>query len=284
MLAVLSSIGSEQNGKISFTTLFQLLGKAPQSASRAVTKVLPIDSVDEGELGKNLSIYYKAADKSSQNTETQVYLNALIKQMQKYKKKPFDYEVHILESDAPNAMALPGGVILVTKGLLNMVKSESELVSVLAHEMGHVELSHCLDSVKYEIVTKKFVHSSSGSLADFARNLLIRHSFSKTQEDEADNYGFQLLAQSEYDPTAMAKAFINLQKFSPETTYQKVNPLRDYFTSHPPLEQRIAKFSSEAEIWWHNNSEQKRYIGVENFKQRIDFSRKNFGESEWTQH
>ena len=244
--------------------------------------MLPIDSVDEGELGKNIRSFYTLGSTTNpENQKSLEYLNSIVKRLQRFKKKPFDYEVRILQSECPNAMALPGGVIVVTSGLLKTMKSESELVSVLAHEMGHIELSHCFDSVKYEILTKKLVHSSLGAIADFSRNLLIQHSFSKTQEDEADSYGFQLLVNSEYDPSAMAKAFRNLKEASGRQNDGPPNPIRDYFMSHPPLDQRMSKFSSEAQTWWSGKTTERRYIGVENLKEKSDLSLKDFGETEW---
>ena len=55
----------------------------------------------------------------------------------------------------PNAFALPGGVIIVTGGLLKTLKSEAELAAVLSHEMGHIELSHCLDTVRFQLLARK---------------------------------------------------------------------------------------------------------------------------------
>lgn len=281
VLAAMTTIDLSQSNNVTFAPLFQVLGKGPQSLSRSVSKMLPIDSVDEGELGKNLRPYYaSSASLTPEEKKTLDYLNSLVKQLRVFKKKPFDYEVQLLQAETPNAMALPGGTIVVTSGLLKSMKSESELVSVLAHEMGHIELSHCFDSVKYEILSKKLTHTSLGAIADFARNFLILHSFTKTQEGEADSYSFQLLTNSKYDPAAMPKSFMRLKEAS-SRQYDGTNPIRDYFMSHPPLEQRIAKFSTEAQMWWSGHASERRYIGVENLKEKVDLLSKDFGASEW---
>jgi len=62
---------------------------------------------------------------------------------------------------------LPSGVILVTKGLLETMQSESELVSILAHELGHIERGHCFDVVKYELLARKIKSEKLGELAIF---------------------------------------------------------------------------------------------------------------------
>ena len=58
------------------------------------------------------------------------------------------YRFLILDTNEVNAFAAPGGLVLVTRGLLQCCKSEDDLAAVLAHEIGHVELDHGMKSVK----------------------------------------------------------------------------------------------------------------------------------------
>src|SRR6185436_5295286 len=116
---------------------FQLAGKSTQMADKLLTKVIPIDELDEQELGEVMALRFPT--NSSDSAER--YLNELISNLSRYARKPFKYRVlKVNWGKEPNAFALPGGVIVVTTGLISLVESESELVSVLAHEMGHVEL------------------------------------------------------------------------------------------------------------------------------------------------
>ncbi len=277
-----STSNISQNNKLSFVPLFQLFGKAPQALSRSVTKILLIDSVDERELAKKIGRPYGSSNFSTLEGKHLInYLNSIIDDLQKYKKKSFKYEIRLLNSSSPNAMALPGGIIFVTTGLIKILKSESELVAVIAHEMGHIELSHCLDSVKYEILSKKILHNNLGALADFARRFLVRHSFSKNQEDEADTYGFNLLKNSKYDPSAMFKTFSRLKEASKQNKDKNISPFRDYFMSHPPIDQRLLKFQTESKIWWNKNDNELRYIGIKNLKEKKNLLIKDFGKQEW---
>jgi predicted Zn-dependent protease len=275
-----ASYDSVQNSDPSFVPLFKIAGKGVQSVDRAVTKVMPIDSVDEGELGIEMKRKYSTANGLEKNNPTVIYLNSLMSELKRYKSKPFDYEVQIMNSDVPNAMALPGGLIVVTSQLLITLKSESELVSVLAHEMGHIELSHCFESVKFEILSKKLIHNSLGEIGDFAAHLLYAHSYSKNQEDEADEFGFQTLRNTKYTPSATANAFRSLQSFSSDSQ-TTTNIFRDYLISHPPLEQRIAKYSSDSEAWWNRNPNEKRYVGAQNLKEKKSLDKNDFGAAEW---
>jgi Zn-dependent protease with chaperone function len=204
---------------------------------------------------------------------TTAYLNELVtQQLSQYAKKPFAYEVFIDSWNVPNAFALPGGVIYVTSGLMRTVKSESELISILAHEMGHIELGHCFGAVKFELLAKKLNAAPLGQLVDFANALLLRHSFSKTQEGDADDYGYDLLLGTSYDPRGMGKAFANLKQSSGGREEKKnLDVMQDYFSTHPALDIRIEKFSAKANVWWSEHSGEQRYVGEQNLIERKSF-------------
>ncbi len=285
-VAALRGPGPNDGGdQASFAPLFTVLGKAPQNLSRTVTRVLPVNEMDEEEFGKALkqsrALYGMSDDEGSASLKSLKYLNALMKRLMELKKKKFDYEVRVAIDPVPNAFALPGGLIYVTSGLLDELKSESELVSVLGHEMGHIELSHCFDSVKYELLSKKLAFGELGKLADYTRHFFLAASFSKTQEDEADEYGFKVLENTMYDPAAMHKAFTRLRDHGGKRPASQPDPVRDYLLSHPPVEQRISKFSSKAKAWWSENQEARRYVGQANLTEKIDLMEKDYGESEW---
>lgn len=280
LITFLANISKSDQTKASFVPVLKIAGMVPQTMSRTVSKVLPVNSLDEAEFGKKINENLRAESRNGSNARIEFYLSRLMAELAQYKKKPFDYQIHILDSDVPNAMAMPGGVIMVTKGLLSTIKSEGELVAILAHEMGHVELSHCFDSVKYEMLTRKMSLHNLGSIADFTRRLFIHHSFSKNQEDEADEYGFNLLKFSKYDPASLAKSFKSLDVANQNKSHSSPNPFRDYFMSHPPLDQRISKFSGLANAWWENNPKELRYVGKRNLEESICLSDRDFGADE----
>ncbi len=179
---------------------------------------------------------------------------------------------------------MPGGVICVTREMLNVLRSESELAAVLAHEMGHIELSHCFDMVKYELLGKKLGDSSAGELADYLSYLFLNNSFSKTLENEADEYAFSILTGSLYDPSALSLSFVSMQKVfvkKQSSGKKEAGFIRDYMMSHPPIELRIEKFQSKAQVWWTMHSGQRRYIGRNNLLYMQSLAEKDYGEEEW---
>lgn len=249
-----------------FTSAFQVLGETVRVVDRLASRAMPVDDFDEAALGEA----YKTAYGNREETPTDVYVNAVLAQISTRTKKDFSYWAFVVPWEVPNAMALPGGVIFVTEGLLRTLDNEAQLAAVLAHEVGHIELSHCVDAVKYEIVAKKLGVMPLGRVADLAVRLMIRHSFSKTQEHEADLYAWRWLGHSRYDPRAAGGSFGALKRWQEDigASGYKTGIFRDYFSSHPPLEVRAYEFDSRAAQWWRRHENERRYAGAQNLAER----------------
>ncbi len=242
--------------------LFELMGKPLKTADATLTRILPIDDVDEAELGNAIALRYEAyRDKSDPD---QIYLENLVRNLSRDREKGFEYRVFILPYSSPNAAAAPGGVLFVTGGLLKMVESESELVSVLGHEIGHVELGHCMDLVRFQLLAEKMEARPLGEIADLAVGIMLLPSFSKTQEADADRYGFQMLIKESYNPFGMANAFEKLAALDPDAM-ESANPLTEYFRSHPYSILRAERYRSEAT----QADLERYYVGERNLKERI---------------
>jgi len=109
---------------------------------------------------------------------------------------PYQFRVEIDDSDVPNAMALPGGLIVVTEGLLDQVESENELAFVLGHELGHFRNRDHLRALGRGIVLSMFFAVTMGndesSLGIKVADLTLR-GFSRKQESSADEFGLELV-------------------------------------------------------------------------------------------
>jgi predicted Zn-dependent protease len=195
-----------------------------------------------------------------------------MKMISRFAQKPFHYRVYIAHSLIPNACALPGGIVVINKGLINLMSSEAELAAVLAHEMGHVELSHCFNAVKYRVASEKINIQEIGMLADFANHVLIDHSFSKTEEVEADEYAYKLLLLTTYDPYAMSSVFRRIYTYNKKDdahlNAKRADIVRDYCASHPHMLLRIEKYSQKARQWRKKHPNEKRYLGIESLARR----------------
>ncbi len=124
-----------------------------------------------------------------------------------------------------------------------------------------------------------------GELADLAVNILLRHSYSKTHENEADEYAFTLILNTKYDPQGVGNSFASLlaDKNGRKTaaqTRQRMDPIREYFMTHPYLELREEKFRERGRMWWLDNKSEKRYVGRINLRNRVSLKKAEFAE-EW---
>jgi predicted Zn-dependent protease len=227
-------------------------------------KVIPVGQLEEKELGESIKRTFRAHQQLDK--KTQDYLTRLVQHLAKSVNSRYEYEAFYV-GGRPNAMAIPGGVILVTEGLMGILHSEAELVSILGHEIGHVERGHCFDSVRFELLGKKLGSRSLGDLADMAYGIVTRVHFSKTQEAESDEFGFSLLTASGYDPEAMGRAFDNLGRSSRSQSNDDLNPFRDYLTSHPPVQLRSENFKERGRRFRERNGSPF-YLGVENLASR----------------
>ena len=109
---------------------------------------------------------------------------------------PYSFRVEIDDSSVANAMALPGGLIIVTTGLLDEVESENELAFVLGHELGHFKNRDHLRALGRGVVLSLvFVATTGRDVSNIGLNIadLALRGFSRRQEAEADEFGLELV-------------------------------------------------------------------------------------------
>lgn len=248
---------------------FETLGKPVDTVNKALTRSMPIDSLDEKKYGE--AILKKIQWMADLKSEGASFLDEVISRLSQFASKPFKYTVLLIDNEGwgPNAFALPGGVIIVTRPLLELMENDGEIASILAHEMGHIERSHCLSLIRFELAAKKIGVSDLGRIADFTMNFFLRNTYSKTQENEADEYAFEVIKKSKYDPSAVADAFSMLLNYTGETKSTRTNIIQEYRMTHPYLALREAKFREEAKEWWatHQDEKNKRVSNKINFKE-----------------
>ena len=155
----------------SLATPFQLLGAPVKLADRLASRVMPVGSVEERDLGDLYRRRFEAAIPAGD--ADQAYLDRLMAALRPFARRPFPYRAFRAGPlGGPNALALPGGVILVSDELLIDLGSEAELLAVLAHEIGHIELGHFFDAVRFQLLGRRSGSESLGTLADLSKHVL----------------------------------------------------------------------------------------------------------------
>lgn len=171
-----------------------------------------------------------------------------------------DFTFFVLDAPSINAFAGPGGYIGIHSGLILATQSESELASVIAHEIAHVTQKHLLRAFdaanKVSGKTAALILASilvgvAGApdagiaMATGAQASAIQEqiNFTRSNEEEADTVGIQILADAEFDPRAMPVFFERLTQAS--RIYESGVP--EMLRTHPVTTNRIADALSRAE-------------------------------------
>jgi predicted Zn-dependent protease len=162
------------------------------------------------------------------------------------------YEVALIQTNVVNAMAAPGGKIMVYEGLWNpkdgLVKDDDELAAVLAHEIAHVNCRHSTESMTRQMLPsllfmggaifaqakdrEDIAYALSGTFVLYNGLWVTR--YSRTDEIEADSVGLMYMAKAGYDPRAALRIW--------DRASQRRNgndPASSIFSTHPSDSTRL---------------------------------------------
>ena len=142
-----------------------------------------------------------------------------------------------VDDPSPNAFALPGGYIFVTRGLLDLMNNEAELATVLGHEIGHVTARHSVQQMSQQQLAQLALGVGAilsptvaqlGEAASQGLGLLFLK-YGRDDERQADDLGFRYALNQGYDVRYMDDVFRSLQRIG-ETSRQ--SPLPTWLATH----------------------------------------------------
>jgi predicted Zn-dependent protease len=192
------------------------------------------------------------------NTQVNQYINTLGQTLAAASNKPEifgGYHFVVLDSDDINAFATPSGLIFVTRGLIRCCPTEDALAAILAHEIGHVQLRHGMQSIEKARVTEaltvlaqegaktlgsrevaQLAETFSGAISDIA-NSMINNGYSRTFEYQADQASVVLVLRVGYNPEGLVDMLTVMEK--------KLKPGGlDFAKTHPAPRDRITEIQS----------------------------------------
>ena len=215
---------------------------------------------DEDRIGQQIMRDVSTSDDVVQDIEIIDYLNALGNRLvaaSPDKLQKFNF--FVVQDNSINAFAMPGGVVGVHTGLIAVSNSESELASVLGHEIGHVSQHHLarmLASQKYDtfkniagialalLVARSNPELANGALAaSSAVGVQCQLDYTREHEREADRVGLSILDAAGFDVRAMPAFFTTLQRGTRFTEGTAPSFLR----THPLTAERIADVANRVE-------------------------------------
>lgn len=219
-----------------------------------------ISPAQEQELGKAFFRQLHAQLEISEDVEIQQYIQEVGRRLVLNSDAPNQpFYFFVVVDDNINAFAGPGGYIGINSGLLLMTEAESELTSVMAHEIAHVTQRHLYRA--FEAASKLSIPTAAATLAAIligtqnpqagqaalmaiqAGSVQAQIDFTRDHEQEADRVGMQTLVAADYDPRSMPTFFERLQQSS--RFYGQATP--EFLRTHPVTVSRISDTRGRAD-------------------------------------
>jgi beta-barrel assembly-enhancing protease len=171
-----------------------------------------------------------------------------------------EFEFFVIRDAAINAFALPGGFIGINTGLITVSDGESEVASVMSHEIAHVTQRHIARQIGIQkqmqvpmmiamaaaiLLGRSRPDLASGAMAATQGGAISSQlAYSRDFEREADRVGFQTLTSAGFDARAMGEFFEKMQRY---TRLQDSGVVPSYLRSHPVTTERISDAQARAE-------------------------------------
>jgi predicted Zn-dependent protease len=152
-------------------------------------------------------------------------------------RQGFNYVFSIVDQEAPNAFAVPGGYIYVSRGLLGLANSTDQVAGVIGHEIVHVAARHASSQqAMMNTIALPFTFHAAVEIASFGRN----------QERESDRLGQALAGLAGYDPKGLAEFMRELE--ASERMRRGTSRMPTWLDSHPATTERFASAAARANV------------------------------------
>jgi len=165
------------------------------------------------------------------------------------------YRLMFRESAAlgANALALPGGTVIVTDGFMELVDQDEELIAVLAHEIGHIRKRHALRKIIQDSTAGLLIATltgdivSSSSIAAALPTMLVDAKFSRDMEREADDVAAVYLQQQGIALEHFATILLALQDSvgGGQPQKEKGSSALQYLSTHPATQERVERLRND---------------------------------------
>jgi len=202
------------------------------------------------------------------NENMQRYIDIIGQRIARVCHRPdLEYHFAALEHESINALALPGGYVYLTKGMLQNLTTEAQLAGILAHETAHVVARDTMAALSRQqaidilLIAVGTQDTPAGAMrAAQLTRLFLDLSYSREDEQQADLAGLDYMVRAGYDPHGMIETMQMLQE------KQETRPI-EFFSTHPNPANRMKYLTQRIEAKYYNLAGLK--TGTENFNRGV---------------
>jgi predicted Zn-dependent protease len=216
-----------------------------------------MSTAKENELGAKEAKNVEQAMRFVEDPDLLAYVRAVGRRLAVHSPRhDVAYKFHVIDSADPNAFALPGGFVYVSRGLLAFTNSEEELANVVGHEIGHVAARHAVQRVTRATpialatgvpalavgIISPRMGRAVAQLGGVAGAVFLAP-YSRGQENEADEIGQRIAASAGWDPAGMPR-FLHAIERDEAHGSRPEGP--GFLHSHPSTPERVRRTSKRA--------------------------------------
>ncbi len=242
-IAWTSSLSSFELGGFDPLKITEILAKGVKSFG-------DVPEEKEIQIGKDLSAGLLGSTPLVDDPAVQNYVNQIGRWLAMQTERPnLPWTFAVIDTDAVNAFAAPGGYVFVTRGLFLMLRNEAELAGVIGHEISHVLRRHHLVAIEKQM-RASLATDVTGMLVDYDSEMvdilvgagmeLYGKGLDREDEFEGDGMGVVVAARSGYDAYGLPAMLMTLYNSS-----ENDQNLTFLFSTHPPTVDRLENLDRE---------------------------------------
>ena len=209
---------------------------------------LQVTEAEEQQLGAAVSEKVRIRYGVVQDANVHRYVALVGTALTQISTKPnIPWQFIVLDTDAVNACAAPGGFVHITRGALALLQDEAELAGVLGHEIIHITEQHTIKAIQksksIQMGTSETLSGNAALLNKVADNIyldLIEKGFGRAEENESDEKGVVLANRVGYAPQGLHRFLTRLQERNQGATEK-----RGLFASHPETTERLQRLTRQ---------------------------------------
>jgi Zn-dependent protease with chaperone function len=270
----------DEKGRPSALAIWELWTDVIRDADHFGLRLTRVSDAEEIALGDKIA--HQIGFRAASDEKAQKYLEEVGGALTPHvRRKGIRYKFHLIDAPFVNAFAIPGGHIYVTTPMMSFIQTEAELAALLGHEIGHVDLRHCIEQFQYQLQLEKVTPGLISDMTSFVYRALTV-GYSRQREQEADMNAVKFAAQAGYHPKhalSIDDRMADIQGaggrrvprrfITQELTAAIVAGIGDYLQSYPYWQDRIAdqaKTIAKNEAEWRGKSF---YVGRSNHADRV---------------